>query len=246
MTPGVFVTGTDTGVGKTAVAAGLIEALRAQDVDARPLKPVETGAPAESDWPEDAAILAEAAGLADAEPSTVCPVRFEEPLAPSVAARRAGRPIDLATLDAAVEQVQAEAELALVEGAGGLLVPVTEDATMADLAARWQLPVLIVARSGLGTLNHTALTVETARAHGLDVLGVVLNRWPTSPDVATRTNPAELERLTGAPVLGRLPELPDVDTADGRRTGLHEATASRIDLQPLLDLTDRSRPHAQA
>lgn len=246
MTAGVFVTGTDTGVGKTAVAAGLIEALRAQDVDVRPLKPVETGAPADRAWPEDAGCLAGAAGLADVEPSTVCPVRFEEPLAPSVAARRADRPIDLATLDAAVDRVRAEAELALVEGAGGLLVPVTEDATMADLAARWQLPVLIVARSGLGTLNHTALTVERARAHGLEVLGVVLNRWPEDPDVATRTNPAELERLTEVPVLGRLPELPDVDTAEGRRTGLREATTRSIDLQPLLDLTDRSRPHAQA
>lgn len=244
MTPGVFVTGTDTGVGKTAVAAGLLEVLTERGVDARALKPVETGWPPEADWPRDAACLAHAAAREDIDREDVCPIAYEEPLAPSVAARRAGETIDLARLDEAVDQARAESELVLIEGAGGLLVPVTEQATMADLAARWQLPVLIVARSGLGTLNHTALTVHAARAHGLDVLGLVLNRWPEDPDTATRTNPAELERLTEVPVLGRLPELPDLDTHEPPLDGLADAVDRHLDLTPILDLLPRSSPHA--
>jgi dethiobiotin synthetase len=139
----------------------------------------------------------------------------------------------------------ADAEFTVVEGAGGLLVPINEATTMADLAREWQLPVLIVARSGLGTLNHTALTVQAARARGLDVLGVVLNRWPEDPDVATRTNPAELEQLTDVEVLGRLPELPEVDTEGAHLGRLGEAVADTVDLTPVFDSIDRSPTHAR-
>lgn len=244
MTAGLFVTGTDTDVGKTAVAAGLLQVLADRGVEVRPFKPVETGWPEDVDWPRDAACLAHAAGCDNLAREQVCPVAYEEPLAPSVAAARADRPVDLARLDDAAAEAIADADLTLVEGAGGLLVPVTEDITMLELAARWQLPVLVVARAGLGTLNHTALTVQTARQRGLEVLGIVINRYPDDPNVATRTNPDELERLTGAPVLGCLPDLPGLDTARPHLDGLAAAVETHLDLTPILDLIERSHTHA--
>lgn len=241
---GVFVTGTDTGVGKTLVASGLLQVFTDRGVDVRPFKPVETGWPEDADWPRDAACLAHAAGRSDLSREEACPVAYREPLAPAVAARRAGDETGLGTLSDAYNQAAAESQPVLVEGAGGLLVPATESLTMADLAHLWRLPVLVVARAGLGTLNHTALTVHHARRRGLHVLGIVVNRYPENPDVATRTNPDELERLTGVPVLGRLPELPHVDTTEPSLDGLAEAVETHLDLAPILDALDRSQAHA--
>lgn len=230
----LFVTGTDTGVGKTVVACALILALRQRGVAVGAMKPAETGCPPEG-WPPDGAALAAAAGLDLPRPAVV-PYALPEPLAPAVAARRAGVRIDLQVLDQALAAQQAARQLVVVEGAGGLAVPLTDELDMAGLAARWGLPLLVVARPGLGTLNHTVLTVAYARQRGLRVLGVVLNPWPEEPDTATATNPAELVRLTGVPILGRLPRLPGVDIEAGRLDGLAAAAAQHLDLGPVLDL----------
>jgi dethiobiotin synthetase len=197
--PSVFVTGTDTGVGKTVVTAAICVASGAQ-----PMKPVQTG----SLEAQDLAFVVSVTGRAMPE-QTACPYRFADPLAPAVAARRAGQRIDLTHIRRCYDKLWARGAVA-VEGAGGLLVEVGEGHTMADLARLLGLPIVIACRPGLGTLNHTALTVEAARRRGLDVHGLVVVGWPADPGIPERTNPPELARH--APLVGVIPHIGGLDT----------------------------------
>ena len=236
---GILVTGTDTGVGKTAVAAGILALLREEGVRAAPFKPVESGhAGGPADWPPDASCLLAASGLA-LRREQVVPYVLREPLAPAVGARRDGIRIDLGTLDRAYAELERRHDLVVVEGAGGLAVPITPDADVADLAVRWRLPVLVVARPGLGTINHTALTVAYARQKGLDLLGVVINRYPREPGVAEETNPKAIEQAAGVRVLGLVPELEGVDTDAGRWAPVAHAMHGKVDMRPIHALAKR-------
>jgi dethiobiotin synthetase len=200
-----FVTGTDTGVGKTLAAAALCRAEREAGRSVLYVKPVQTGlGPGE---PGDAAFVAAAADV----PVVEC-LRFAEPLAPAVAAERAGAEIDADALLTDVAKAGDGFDRVVVEGAGGLLVPVSAGTTMADVADRLGAGLVIVTRPSLGTLNHTALTVEAAAVRGLPIDGLVVSGWPAEPGVTETTN---LERLAAlAPVLGVLPAYPGLDTAD--------------------------------
>jgi dethiobiotin synthetase len=214
---GLFFSGTDTGVGKTCVTAAVARQLRRQGFAVGVCKPVATGA----EWVDgrwlsaDTRALAEAAGLTDAL-ERVTPWVFPDPVAPPVAARRQGVHLDLVDLIRAAAAWSGACDVLLVEGVGGLLCPLTERATVADLVAALGLPLVVVARRGLGTLNHTLLTVEAARARGLPVAGVVVNE--TAP-------PEELRRLLTVPLLTVVPfqtaawgaELPAVAAVDWRR-----------------------------
>lgn len=199
--PGIFVTGTDTGVGKTVVAAGLTGWLRDAGVDARAIKPAQTGAPED----DDAAIVA--AACDDPEAST-CLRRLGPALAPRVAAQLAGETLDYEELLAGCRGAIDDVEFAVVEGIGGLRVPLTDDTEVLDLAADLGFPAVVVARSGLGTLNHTALTVDALESRGVPVRLVVLNEYEDA-DVAERTNPDELRRMLDVPVA----TLPSFDAA---------------------------------
>jgi len=210
---GLFVTATDTGVGKTEVACALLRGLRARGVDAAGMKPAQSGvSPGE---PSDADRLLAAAGGADPA-ALVCPYSFAAPLAPGVAARLAGQEIALSRILDAARALAARHAFLVVEGAGGLLVPLTPRETYADLAVALGLPVLVVARAGLGTVNHTALTVEALRARGLAIAGVVLNRAAPGADPSEPHNAAEIERLTGARVLCALPFVADIAAREAR------------------------------
>jgi dethiobiotin synthetase len=202
---GLLVTGTDTGVGKTFVACALARALRASGRRVSVMKPVETGV---TDVPDDARRLQEAA----ADPATldeICPYRLRAPLAPTVAARLEDVTIDLARLEALIRQRLEGADLLLVEGAGGLLVPIADSVTWADLAARLRLPLLVVAANRLGTINHCALTARVAEAMGLAVVGFVLSSPCRVRDASADSNAASITSLTGLPCLGELPHLDD-------------------------------------
>jgi dethiobiotin synthetase len=191
------VTGTDTGVGKTLVAVALIAAARARGLRVAAMKPVETGV---GSGPTDGERLAQATGAALED---VSPYRLADPLAPLVAARRAHARIDCAVLDGALERLARECHVVVVEGAGGLLVPLARRVTYADLFARWGLDVVLVAANRLGTLNHVLLTVQAADRAGLTVRSIVLNRLDDhEPDLAQETNAATLaELLPGIRVL---------------------------------------------
>lgn len=205
---GWFVTGTDTAVGKTVVAAALC---RLQTDAGRPVvyaKPVQSGADRGDD---DAGVVGDLAGVPTVTGAVLGPA-----LAPAVAARRADRQLTADDLAGTVEQAAGPhpGTVTVVEGAGGLTVELgTDGTTCADLAARLGRPLVVVARPGLGTLNHTVLTLREADRRGLPVAGVVVCGYPDDPDPATATNLGELARLTGDRLAGVLPEL-DLDGPD--------------------------------
>jgi dethiobiotin synthetase len=186
------VVGTDTGVGKTVVTAGLVGWLREAALEARAVKPCQTGYPPD----DDAGFVADACGSADA---ATCCRRLEPPLAPAVAAEEAGERLDYETVLAGCCEALSETDVGVVEGIGGLRVPLADDREVVDLVADLGLPAVVVARSGLGTLNHTALTVEALRSRAIPVRGIVLNEYEGA-SVAERTNPDVLAEMVDLPV----------------------------------------------
>ncbi len=221
MTRGLFITGTDTGAGKTVVACAIARALVARGLDVGVLKPAETGVGAEG--PLDAQALRKAAG-ADDPLEVVCPQQFALPAAPTVAAAAQDREVDLGAMDAAFHALEESHEILLVEGAGGLLVPVTAKLCMADLAARWELPVVVAARAALGTINHTLLTLEALERRGLALAGVVVSHSGGPLSGADAANLEALRAALGARLVGEIPPL-----APGS-----QPAAAAVDLDALL------------
>ncbi|MDE2999837.1 MAG: dethiobiotin synthase [Gemmatimonadota bacterium] len=220
---GVFVTATDTGAGKTAVTAGIAAVLRKRGVDVGVFKPVSSGGTA------DARCLAGAAGVADAL-EFVNPVRLDAPLSPNVAAELEGRQVPLKPIDDAYSRLTRLHDLVLVEGVGGLLVPLRDDFLVADLARRLDLPLLVVARAALGTINHTMLTLEAAHRRKLEVIGVVYNTTGPGDPRAARTSPDVIHRLSGVRSLGIVPFDPRVDVDAGNPGRLPDLIEQHVDL----------------
>ena len=231
MRRGVFVTGTGTGVGKTAVTRGVVRALRRRGVDVAALKPVESGfAEAGEDGAgSDAAALLRASGRPGSL-EDVCAYRLREPVSPHLAAARDGVRIDPARIDALLRRAEATADLVVAEGAGGLLVPLNDDLLAADLFARTGYRALIVARNELGAIHAALSTVEAARSRGLEVIGVVLNGTPA----ADFGNAAAIERFGRVRILGCFPTV-DADDDDA----LADAAEAHVDLE---EISRSSRP----
>ena len=202
---GLFVTGTDTGVGKTVVACAIADALRRRHIDLGVMKPIETGVGPQG--PLDAIALAEAARVRDSL-DLICPERFALPAAPSVAAAHEGRLVDRARVLTAWDALRRLHPLMVVEGAGGLLVPIAPGYSMAELAGDIGLPLLIVARAALGTINHTLLTLEAAERRHLVVAGVVISHGPRAISTSDAANLVALRELLGAQLRGEIPPLP--------------------------------------
>jgi dethiobiotin synthetase len=201
---GLFVTGTDTGVGKSVLAASVCAALAERGERVAAFKPIVTGLDEPSGaFPPDHELLAQAAGGSQSA-EEVAHYRYGPPLSPHYAAELAGETIEPARLVAAAHQAGAAADVLVAEGVGGLLVPITPGYLVRDLARDLALPVVVAARTGLGTINHTLLTVEAARAVGLRVAGIVMTPWPADPSPMELSNRATVERLAGVSV-SRLP-----------------------------------------
>jgi dethiobiotin synthetase len=219
---GIFVTGTDTDVGKTWVAAGLTAVLRETGLRAGYFKPIQSGCPlAEGRLvPTDAQLVRRVAGL-DEPLEALTPICLRLPLAPGVAAAQEGVEVDLAGVAAGLRRLAARYDFLVVEGAGGLYVPlISMDFLVLDLIRWLDLPLVVVAKAGLGTINHTVLTVKAAQAAGIAVAGVILNRFPQKPGLAAATNPGGIAALTGVPILGRLPEVADLEDLAHREVWL--------------------------
>ena len=177
--PGIFITGTDTGVGKTVIAAGLALVLRSRGIKVGVMKPVATGCYGLEKRliSQDAVYLMEAAE--NEYPAYTSPSRFRNPLSPNVAAMLEKKEVDLNQIRAAYKELQKNYDFIIVEGIGGLLVPLAKDYYVANLIREFQLPMAIVSKSGLGTINHTLLTVDAALIRGFDIRGIIFNRMPT-------------------------------------------------------------------
>jgi dethiobiotin synthetase len=197
----LIVTGTGTEVGKTVVTAAIASLAAERAAPVAVVKPAQTGLP--PGVPGDLAEIQRLSGVDDLHELA----RYPDPLSPEAAARRSGRPaLRLDEVARQVDRLAAGRDLVLVEGAGGLLVRFADDGwTLADLARSLRAEVLVVASAGLGTLNTTALTLEVLAGRGLRLAGLVIGAWPARPDLACRSNVADLERLAGRPLGGALP-----------------------------------------
>jgi dethiobiotin synthetase len=238
----IFITGTDTGVGKTVVAAGLALALRKRGIDVGVMKPAATGCRPKRGKPasEDVEYLVGACDCED-ERDLVCPYLLREPLAPEVAARREGVRIDVGRIVRSFNELRRRHEVLIVEGAGGLFVPVRKGYFMLDLIEAIRTPVIIVARPALGTINHTLLTVEVARARKLDVAGIIINDYPARPSVAERTNPDMIRRYATTRLLGILPHCRGVSVERNTYNGLLAAFEKRVDVPRILNRLKEKR-----
>jgi dethiobiotin synthetase len=202
---GIFITGTDTGVGKTIVAATLARLLRMRGINVGVMKPVTSGCREEDGRlvSDDALLLCRAAGLVCS--ADAAPYLLREPLAPAEAAKLDGVRIDFSHLRECYYRLAAEHDVVIVEGAGGLMVPLVGGLLIADLIKALGLPLLVVARPNLGTINHTVLTCFAARQMDLDVAGVIINNYPALPSQAEQGASHQIGALCGAPVLGVWP-----------------------------------------
>jgi dethiobiotin synthetase len=240
---GLFVTGTDTGVGKTVLSAALVAAMAQAGKRVRASKPVVTGLAeppaAGAGWPSDHELLARVAGMS---PEEVSPLRLGAAASPHLAAELERAHIEPNQLVAGARSAARDAEVVVVEGVGGLLVPLAPGYLLRDLAVALGLPVLIAARPGLGTINHTLLTLQAAHAAGLDVRAVVLTPWPSRPDAVERSNLETIATLGGVEVVTlptvsgphaeelahageQLPWRRWIDTQRGRSDGSHREVA---------------------
>jgi dethiobiotin synthetase len=198
---GVFVTGTDTGVGKSILAAAICAGLAARGDRVAAFKPAVTGLDEDpADWPHDHDLLASAANAGQG-PEDVAPYRFGPAVSPHLAAALAGVEIQPSRLVERAARAGAQADALVVEGVGGLMVPLTGDYLVRDLAAALGLPIVVAARPGLGTINHTLLALEAARGAGLEVQ-VVLTPWPARPSELEASNRVTIERIGGVAVAG--------------------------------------------
>ena len=236
MSRGIFITGTDTGVGKTVVAATLARLLRMRGLNVGVMKPVTSGCREENGRlvSDDAQLLCQAAGVTCSD--DVAPYLLREPVAPAEAAKQDGVRIDFARIRESFDRLAACHDFMIVEGAGGLMVPLAGGMLVADLVRQLELPLLVVARPNLGTINHTVLTCFAAQQMDLKVAGVVINNYPDSPGQAERSAPHHIGSLCGAPVLGIWPHrdaVDDMEVVDGLADWLDGQSETDIVLREL-------------
>lgn len=223
----IFITGTDTEIGKTAFTAGLAAVLKRRGLNVGVMKPIAAGSRV------DAELLKEAAHVNDPL-DTINPIYLHEPLSPNIAAARENKTLDLDLIFNTYNDLCHLHDLILVEGVGGLLVPISDTVLVVDLAVRLNQPLIIVARAALGTINHTLLTIEAARARNLNILGVVYNTLsPGSPDLASQTSPEVITRISNIPSLGMMPYDPNVDVEKKSLGNLPDVIETHIDLDSI-------------
>lgn len=206
---GLFITATDTEVGKTVITGALAAALKARGLDVAVMKPVASGGVYDKNGQltaEDADFLMAAALIPENQRQLINPICLAPALTPAVAAKVSGVTISIPALLAGYQQLAAKHDLVLVEGVGGIMAPIWEDYLVADLMADLGLPAIIVARPNLGTINHTALTVAYGKQQGLPLAGVIINKWNHDKiGVLEISNADYIEKLTELPILGKFP-----------------------------------------
>jgi len=235
MKAGIFITGTDTEVGKTVVSAGLALVLRERGIKVGIMKPIATGCygPDERLISSDAAFLMEAAE--NEFPPLHSPTRFRNPLSPNVAAMLEKKEVDIDRILKSYQKLQKHYDFLIVEGIGGIMVPLKKDYYVANLIRDMKLPLVIVSYAGLGAINHTLLTVDAAMIRGLDIKGVVFNRASISNySLAEMTNPKVIHDLSGVQILGSLPEIEELHIETCQFGKLKEIFRERIQVDKII------------
>lgn len=222
---GIFITGTDTDIGKTIVAGGIAAYLNNCGVNVGVMKPISSGGT------DDAEFLKQIVNLDDPL-SLINPVVLKNPLAPSVAAQLEGIELEFSSIEQAYIKLKNKYDLLIVEGVGGIAVPLNKDKLVTHLIKQLDLPILIVAHLGLGTINHTLLTVAFAQQANLRILGILLNSPSRfTPGLPEQTNPDEIERITKIPVIGILPYQEEIDLHNPDINFITEFIKKNIDIQ---------------
>jgi dethiobiotin synthetase len=233
----LFITGTDTGVGKTTIAASISAFLSIRkEMNVGVMKPFESGLSKRNKdlLPWDAICLREASGSTD-DLDDISPYTFEAPLAPDVAAGLEHIQIDIDIVDRIYNKIAKKHDIVIIEGAGGVLVPIKKDFFYADLIEKWGMPTIIVSRLTLGTINHTLLTCNYLESRGIKVLGVILNNSDGIDDLAAQTNPEALKRYLKVPVLGLFPYVKGLLRGGMDRELLADTFATHIDTNTMLE-----------
>ncbi len=236
MGKGLFITGTDTGVGKTLVSVGLITLFKERGMRVGVMKPAESGCRREERGliPEDAIMLKNAAESQD-DLDTINPYALEAPIAPALAAEREGVEIRLEVIRRAFEILISRYDMVIVEGAGGFLVPLFGNFFLADLVKELDLPLLLVTEAKLGIINHTLLTLAHAREREIPVLGIVMNHASDQQGLPETLNAEALRRWAKAPFLGAIPFMPGFDNEEVKR-----AIETNLNLEPIEDFLKRA------
>lgn len=238
MGEGVFITGTDTGVGKTIVTAGLISLFIDRGFDVGVMKPIETGCLRRNGrfTPKDATLLKAVSGSED-DLSLINPYRFSKPLAPLIAAEMDHKKIELEKISSAYRRLRKNHDLIFVEGAGGLLVPLTRKSTNLDLIMKLNLPLIVVVGSRLGAINHTLLTLNCAKEKGVKIIGLLINQPTFNPSLSKnlveKTNPRLIRYFTEVPILGTFPYIPSISKTYNLRSFLIKTLKGIIDLEKI-------------
>lgn len=222
MKKGFFITATDTGVGKTIIAGAVAKALIFLGLKTAVMKPIETGCTRVNTMlmPSDGLFLKNISGMNETI-NIVTPCMYEQPLAPLAASEIEGRAVDLNGIFEAYDKLSSKYDAMVVEGVGGLYVPILKDYFVSDLAKQMKLPLIIVARPTLGTINHTLLTIHYALSKGIDIAGIVLNH-SSEPEanIAEETNQQTLQGVTEVPIIGNFPFVQDFDKETIDRTAI--------------------------
>ena len=228
---GVFITGTDTGVGKTIIAAGIAGLLKESGVDVGVMKPIQSGVQEKSKklFSPDADFLVKSSGAGD-DRDLVTPFCARDPISPNIAFRLENRKVDPNKIVNCFNLLSTKHDFMIVEGIGGISVPILNNYLVLDLIKDLGLPVIIVSRAGLGTINHTLLTAKIAENKGIKILGIVINNYPNRPGVCERTNPEIISKVSKVPILGLMPHIEGVDVDTGKLGDLIKVTKKSIDI----------------
>ncbi len=230
MEKGVFVTGSDTGVGKTVIAGAIAAAIKAHGLDVGVMKPVASGAKEIEGKlvSEDAVYLKKIIDSTD-DDDLVNPIRLKPPIAPTIAASKAGIPIDIDRIMKAYKALTNRHDFVVVEGIGGLMVPIDDTLFVADLVRKMDLALVIVSRDYLGAINHTLLTLEYAKSRNIRIKGIVINMLKNGDDFVR-----EIEKHSSAPVLGTIPILENVSVEDCVYGGIVEYFLREINISKIM------------
>ena len=225
-----FITGTDTGVGKTAITAGIAGSMRKIGIDVGVMKPIATGIPQKTGFKSlDVSILAEASGIKDPE-DLINPVFLPIPVSPYDASKLLSLPIDMPQILTKFTKLLSMHQVLLIEGIGGLMTPITKKFFVADMIKAMAVETIIVTRATLGTLNHTVMTCKLCKEYDIKIKGLVINNFDEKGTAAEKNAPATLYETTGIDIIGIVPFIKDYQKADM----MIEIVGKKIDIRTLI------------